>query len=67
MTNDAVFNYLVYFYLDEISDWRLEQEMREAAISEREYLSRYFATRIPGEMCFEKIIQRIEEIVTNPQ
>ena len=62
MTNDDAFKYLIYFYLDEISDWRFEQEMRESTISEREYLSRYFAARIPGEECFEKNMRRIEEI-----
>lgn len=65
MTNDAVYTSLIYFYLDEISDWRFEQEMKLAAetgTSEREYLSRYFASRIPGETCFEKIMKNIAEI-----
>ena len=24
MTNDAIYTFLIYFYLDEISDWRFE-------------------------------------------
>lgn len=69
MTDDAVYTYLIYFYLDEISDWRFTQEMEIAAekgISEREYLSNYFSARIPGEKCYEKLIMKIEESESNP-
>ena len=62
MKNDEAYRYLIYFYLDEISDWRFEQEMRDSGIGEREYLSRYFAARIPGELCYEKIMEKIEEL-----
>ena len=69
MTNDAVYTFLIYFYLDEISDWQFEQEMKFAAekgITERQYLSRYFASRIPGEDCYEKLIAIIKEIAAEP-
>ena len=62
MTNDDVYRQLIYFYLDEISDWRFEQEMHASGISEREYLSRYFAARIPGEKCANKILEKIHEL-----
>jgi hypothetical protein len=58
----AVNGGVIYFYLDEISGWRFEQEMRESGLSEREYLSRYFAARIPGEQCYESILEKIEEL-----
>ena len=35
-------------------------------ISEREFLSRYFAARIPGEECYEKLYEKIEEISAKP-
>lgn len=69
MNNDEIYIMLIYFYLDEISDWRFEQEMNIAVkngISEREYLSRYFAARIPGEDCYERLIMKIEEIAAEP-
>ena len=61
MTNDDVYTFLIYFYLDEISDWRFDLEMRDSGLSEREYLSHYFAARIPGEDCYEKLIDRISD------
>ena len=62
----AVNGGVIYFYLDEISDWRFEQEMRDSGLNEREYLSRYFAARIPGEDCYEKLIAKIKEIAVKP-
>lgn len=66
MTSDVVYTFLIYFYLDEISDWRFEQEMRDSGLSEREYLSRYFTARISGEGCYEKLKSRIKEIAAKP-
>ena len=62
MSNDDVYIMLIYFYLDEISNWHFEQEMRDSSYSEREYLSRYFAARIPGEKCFDRIMEIIEKV-----
>ena len=62
MTNDDVYRMLIYYYLDEISDWHFEQEMKLAlknGISERAYLSRYFASRIPGEPNSKKMMMKI--------
>ena len=67
MTNDDVYKMLIYFYLDEISDWRFERDMRTAGISERKYLSCYFASRILGETSFEKLMREIEEIEAKGQ
>ncbi len=68
VNSDRVYTFLIYFYLDEISAWQFQQEMQsalETGIPEREYLSSYFASRIIGEDCFDKLIRKIIVLSAN--
>ena len=50
--------------MDEIDDWRFQEELTECCckngVSEDTAYAMYFAARIPGEMCFKKILHGIE-------
>ena len=62
MESDRAFAYCCQYFIEDVTGWRFEEEMYNSGLSEREYLSRYFAARIPGEDCYEKLIMKIEEI-----
>ena len=57
--------------MDEIYEDSFMEQLADCCckchVSEDEALAMYFASRIPGEMCFEKIMQEIEKIKANPQ
>ena len=61
--NKEVLLCLKYFYLDEIGEWRFQEELEERClsegISEDTAYAMYFASRLPGEKCFEKIMRNM--------
>ena len=65
-SNKSVLLYLQLFYTDEIDDWHFQEELTECCckngVSEDTAYAMYFAARIPGEACYEKIMKKIEEI-----
>ena len=65
-SNKSVLLYLKLFYLDEIDDWHFQEELTDCCykchVGEDEAYAMYFASRIPGEACFKKIMERIAEI-----
>ena len=64
--NKSVLLYLQLFYIDEIYEDSFMEKLTDCCckchVREDEAYAMYFASRIPGEECFEKIIQKIEEI-----
>lgn len=64
MDNDKVFNYCYQYFIEDVTGWSLEEELRESSengISERYLLSRYMASWIPWEPNADKIIAQIHE------
>jgi len=52
MESDSAFNYCYQYFIEDVTGWRLEEELRERrenGISERYVLSRYMASWIPWE------------------
>ena len=69
MQNDCVYSYLLYFYLEDISSWEFEELVREECQrgkTQREVHAYYFASWIPCEKNFAKIMERIESLLIKP-
>ena len=65
MTNDYVYSYLIYFYLEEISDQAFENYAKEQCQSGktlRQVHAEYFASWIPWETCADKIYDQIQDL-----
>lgn len=65
MENDSVFNYLIYYFIDWISDKAFEEYAEEEikkGKSLRQVHAEYFAAWIPWEPCAEQIIVHIHEL-----
>ena len=65
MENDNVYSYLIYFYLEEISDQAFEDYAKEQCQSGktlRQVHAEYFASWIPWESCAESLIERVREL-----
>ena len=64
--NKHILWFLKLFYIDEIQEGSFQEELVERqfkyGVSEDESYAMYFASRIPGEKCFEEIMRKIEEI-----
>jgi len=60
---------LKLFYIDEIWEESFQEKLVERqfkyGISEDESYAMYFAARIPGESCYERIMNKIEELEAN--
>lgn len=65
MEYDSVYTFLIYYFLEWISDWAFEEyateEMKKGK-SLRQVHAEYFAAWIPWENCADKIIERIHEL-----
>ena len=65
MEEDEVYTFLIYYFLEWISDQAFEdyavEEMKKGK-SLREVHAEYFAAWIPWENCADKIIERIHEL-----
>ena len=65
MENDCAYSYLIYYFIDWISDQAFEdyaaEEMKKGK-SLRQVHAEYFAAWIPWEDCVDKIIERIQEL-----
>lgn len=68
VANKQVLWHLKLFYSDDMEDYLFQEEIAEKCrlkgISEDKAYAMYFAARLPGEKCFEKIMMQIEEIET---
>ena len=66
--NKHVLWYLKLFYYEEIDEDSFQEKLTDCCykcgVREDEALAMYFASRIPGETCFEEIMKKIEEIET---
>ncbi len=64
--NRSVLLYLKMFYIDEIDTESFQEQLTDCCfkcrVREDEAYAMYFASRIPGESCYENIMRRIEEI-----
>ena len=64
--NKQILWYLKLFYIDELWEESFQEELVERqfkyGISEDEAYAMYFASRIPGESCYERIMEKIEEL-----
>jgi hypothetical protein len=63
--SDSAFNYCYQFYIEDVTGWRFEAELRERrenGISERYFLAHYMASWIPWEASAEKLIARVREL-----
>lgn len=64
--NKQILWYLKLFYIDELWEESFQEELVERqfmyGISEDESYAMYFASRIPGESCYERIMEKIEEL-----
>ena len=63
--NDDVFSFLIYYFLDELSDPYFERELAaetERTHNERWSLSRHMAAWLPHEKNCKLILQRIYEL-----
>ena len=65
MKSDSAFNYCYQYFIEDVTGWRLEEELRESrenGISERYVLSRYMASWIPWEPYADKLVARVREL-----
>ena len=65
MTNDYVYSYLIYFYLEEISDQAFEEYAKKQCQSGKtlkQVHAEYFAAWIPWETCADKIYEQIRDL-----
>lgn len=65
MINDCVYSFLIYYFIDWISDQAFEdyaEEQMKNGKTLREIHADYFAAWIPWEDCADKIIKRIYEL-----
>lgn len=65
MKSDRAFNYCYQYFIEDITGWRIEEELRERrenGISDRYVLSRYMASWIPWEPRADKLIARVREL-----
>ena len=64
--NKSVLLYLKLFYMDEIYEDSFIEQLTDCCckcyVSEDEAFAMYFASRILGEACFDKMMKKIEEI-----
>ncbi len=64
--NKQILWYLKLFYIDELWEESFQEELVERqfkyGISEDEAYAMYFGSRIPGESCYERIMEKIEEL-----
>lgn len=64
--NKQILWYLKLFYIDELQEESFQEQLTDCCykcrVREDEAYAMYFASRIPGETCFEKIMEKIEEI-----
>ena len=63
--NDRAFNYCYQYFIEDVTGWRFEEELRERrenGISERYFLSHYMASWIPWEPNADKLIARVREM-----
>ena len=64
--NKDVLLYLKLFYMDEIYEESFMDKLTDCCckchVSEEEAFAMYFASRIPGENCRDRIMRKIEEI-----
>ena len=69
--NKEVLLYLKIFYMDEIYEESFEEKLTDCCLKchvrEDEAFAMYFASRIPGEDCYERIMKKIEEIEAKEQ
>ena len=65
-TNKQILWHLKLFYIDDLWEESFQEELVERqfkyGISEDESYAMYFASRIPGEQHYEKIMEKIEEL-----
>lgn len=62
MENDAVYTFLIYYFIDWISDQAFEDYAREQmknGKSLRQIHAEYFAAWIPWEDCADQLIRRL--------
>ena len=65
MQNDNVYSFLIYYFLDWISDSIFEEDAEEEVKKGktlRQVHAEYFAAWIPWEDCADKLIERIHEL-----
>lgn len=65
MENDKAFNECYLYFIEDVWDLMVHEEVREAeahGISEREVLAQYMASWIPGEPCAEKLFACLREM-----
>lgn len=69
--NKSVLLYLKLFYMDEIYEDSFVEQLTDCCckchVSEDEAFAMYFASRIPGEECCDKIMKKIAEIEAKGQ
>ena len=65
MESDRAFAYCCQYFIEDVTGWRMEEELRdyeENGISERYVLSRYMASWIPWESHADRLIARLREL-----
>ena len=65
MENDCVYSFLIYYFIEWISDQAFEdyaEEQMKNGITLREIHAEYFAAWIPWEDCADKIVERIHDL-----
>ncbi len=65
MENDCVYSYLIYYYIEWISEQDFEESVKEWMLegkTVREVHARYFAAWIPHDPHGEKIVQKIKDL-----
>ena len=69
--NKSVLLYLKLFYIDEIYENSFQEQLTDCCLKcgvrEDEAFAMYFASRIPGEACRDKIMRKIAEIEAKEQ
>ena len=69
--NKHILWFLKLFYIEELWEKSFQEELVERqfkyGISEDEAYAMYFAARIPGETCYDKIMRKMEEIKAKEQ
>ena len=57
---------LKLYFMDDIDEWSFKEQLTDCCykckVCEDEAYAMYFASRLPGEKCFDKIMRKIEEI-----
>ena len=65
MESDRAFNYCYQYFIEDVTGWRFEEELRERrenGISDRYFLARHMASWIPWEPCADKLIAKVREL-----